>query len=73
MIESKNTLVLLRVKQLAEKLNLSRSTIYKLINEKDELYDPTFPKGFLITPACRVWFEHEVLEWALARSRSQRS
>ena len=52
----------IRRPELMAKTGMSRTTIWKLERQGD------FPKSFLITPRCAVWFEHEVDEW-LARRR----
>jgi prophage regulatory protein len=46
------------------KTGMSRTTIWKLERQGD------FPKSFLITPRCAVWFEHEVDEWLARRPAS---
>lgn len=43
---------------------LSRSEGYRLM-ERGE-----FPRGFLVTPAKRAWFEHEIDAWLLQRAQA---
>lgn len=54
---------LLSVKDVSHYTGLSRSTIYEMINEKSERYDPTFPKKVQLTQVRVVWVASEIAEW----------
>jgi len=43
---------------------LSRSEGYRLMDRGE------FPRGFLVTPAKRAWFEHEIDAWLLQRAQA---
>lgn len=43
---------------------LSRSEGYRLMDAGE------FPRGFLVTPAKRAWFEHEIDAWLLQRAKA---
>ncbi|WP_227676847.1 helix-turn-helix transcriptional regulator [Psychrobacter sp. JCM 18900] len=54
---------LLSVKDVGHYTGLSRSTIYEMVNEKSDRYDPTFPKKVQLTQVRVVWVASEVAEW----------
>ena len=54
---------LLSVKDVGHYTGLSRSTIYEMINEKSDRYDPTFPKKVQLTQVRVVWVASEIAEW----------
>ena len=54
---------LLSVKDVGNYTGLSRSTIYEMINENSDRYDPTFPKKVQLTQVRVVWVASEVAEW----------
>ena len=57
-------LVMLRLKQVAERTGLSRSTIYSKLCLGSAHYDPTFPKQVRLGSGSAVRFiENEVNEW----------
>jgi prophage regulatory protein len=51
----------IRRDQVLRKTGLSRTNLY-LLERKGE-----FPKHFLLTPRCAVWFEDEIDNWLEAR------
>jgi len=55
----------LRRNQVLMKTGLSRTAQYQLEKFND------FPKHFLLTPRCAVWFEDEVDVWLAARQKAQ--
>lgn len=55
----------LRRNQVLMKTGLSRTTQYQLERLSD------FPKHFLLTPRCAVWFEDDVDAWLEARQKAQ--
>ncbi|PPE70925.1 AlpA family phage regulatory protein [Caldimonas thermodepolymerans] len=54
----------LRRDDVLRKTGLSRTSQYMLERAGD------FPKHFLLTPRCAVWFEDEVDAWLDARSKA---
>lgn len=54
---------LLSMKDVAKYTALSRSTIYEMINEDSDRYDPTFPKKVKLTKVRVVWVASEIAEW----------
>ena len=63
---------LLSVKDVGNYTGLSRSTIYEMINENSDRYDPTFPKKVQLTQVRVVWVASEVAEW-ISSKIAQRS
>lgn len=51
----------LRREQVLFKTGLSRTSQYKLEKAGD------FPKHFMLTPRCAVWFEDEIDRWLESR------
>ena len=58
---------LLSIKDVGSYTALSRSTIYELINEDSDRYDPTFPKKVQLTQVRVVWVASEIAEWIEAK------
>ena len=54
---------LLSIKDVGSYTGLSRSTIYEMINEKSDRYDPTFPRKVPLTQVRVVWVASEIAEW----------
>ena len=54
---------LLSVKDVGSYTGLSRSTIYEMINEKSDCYDPTFSRKVQLTKVRVVWVTSEIAEW----------
>ncbi len=54
---------LLSIKDVGHYTGLSRSTIYEMINENSNRYDPTFPKKVQLTQVRVVWVASEISEW----------
>jgi prophage regulatory protein len=66
---------ILRVKELATKLNCSQSTIRNRINPASRWHDPTFPRPFELGPkglrcVAMGWLEYVIDEWLEARARA---
>lgn len=47
----------LRRAQVIQKTGISQATIFRLERAED------FPRHFLLTPRCAVWFEDEIDRW----------
>ena len=54
---------LLSIKDVSNYTGLSRSTIYEMVNEKSDRYDPTFPKKVQLTQVRVVWVASEIAKW----------
>lgn len=54
---------LLSIKDVGHYTGLSRSTIYEMVNEKSDRYDPTFPKKVQLTKVRVVWVASEIADW----------
>ncbi|WP_199519208.1 helix-turn-helix transcriptional regulator [Psychrobacter sp. bablab_jr012] len=54
---------LLSIKDVINYTGLSRSSIYEMINEDSERYDPTFPKKVQLTQVRVVWVASEIAAW----------
>ncbi|MBO2974542.1 AlpA family phage regulatory protein [Burkholderia pseudomallei] len=55
----------LRIKQVATKVGLGQSTLYRMIA------DGSFPKPFEIMPKRNAWIEEEIDDWLAARAGRQ--
>lgn len=58
---------ILRMKQLVERMGLSRATLYTLMSA-----DPTFPAKINLTVRTVGWLEIEVDAWIAARAQARR-
>ncbi len=56
----------LRIRQVVQRTNLSRSTIYSLISS-----DPSFPSKVRLSERAIGFLEHEIDAWILARSEKR--
>jgi len=54
---------LLSIKDVTNYTGLSRSTIYEIVNENSDRYDPSFPKKVKLTEVRVVWVASEIAEW----------
>ena len=66
-----NQLRVIRIKELTQKLSVSKSTIYDWLNENSPRYDPTFPKSVSIGQSCVGWLSTKVDEWLIGKYESQ--
>lgn len=57
------SLTILRIRQLSERLSMSRSWIYEKINPDSPRYDPSFPKPIKLGSAAVGWFECDIDNW----------
>jgi prophage regulatory protein len=58
----------LRVKDVTQKIGISRSTLYDWMNPKSPRYDATFPKHFKIGRHCIGWLEHQLDAWVIQKA-----
>ncbi|TMU18031.1 AlpA family phage regulatory protein [Halomonas sp. ATBC28] len=59
--------IVLRMKQMTQKLSISRSSIYEKMNPKSPRFDATFPKPIRLGAASVGWLENQVDEWLMSR------
>ncbi|MGP9767049.1 AlpA family phage regulatory protein [Halomonas sp. AOP13-D3-9] len=67
MTHSHRIRIVLRMKQMTEKLSISRSSIYEKMNPKSPRFDATFPKPIRLGAASVGWLENQVDEWLMSR------
>lgn len=65
-------LSILRMKQLLERVRLSRSAIYDRLNPRSSRHDPTFPRQISLGGDAVGWLENEVEAWLQARTADSR-
>lgn len=58
---------ILRMRQVSELLNLSKSSIYAKLNEDCKYYDPTFPKPIKLGAAAVGWTHQSLVTWIEGR------
>ena len=61
------TIKILRLRGVTNKLGIALSTIYDWINPKSPRYDATFPKQRRLGKQSVGWLESELDEWLLKR------
>ena len=61
------TVKILRMRAVAAKLVIARSTIYDWLNAKSPRHDPAFPKPYPLGKQSVGWLESELDEWVLQR------
>ncbi|EAP2786388.1 AlpA family phage regulatory protein [Salmonella enterica] len=61
------TVKVLRMRAVAAKLGIARSTIYDWLNAKSPRHDPAFPKPYPLGKQSVGWLESELDEWILQR------
>lgn len=54
---------LIPIAEVIKFTGLSRATIYRMIDEKSDHYDPTFPKKVQLSQVRIAWVASEVAEW----------
>jgi len=64
---SSPTVKILRMRAVAAKLGIARSTIYDWLNPKSNRYDATFPKQRRLGQQSVGWLEAELDQWLLQR------
>lgn len=58
---------ILRLKQVQDRIGLSRSTIYDRMNVTSNRYDSSFPKPFKLGRSAVGWLEQDINDWIRAR------
>jgi len=67
------TVKILRIRAVVNKLGIARSTIYDWINPKSPRYDATFPKQRRLGQQSVGWLESELDAWLLERGPASAS
>lgn len=67
------TVKMLRIRAVVNKLGIARSTIYDWINPKSPRYDATFPKQRRLGQQSVGWLESELDAWLLERGPASAS
>ena len=62
----------LSLKEVQKKTDLSRSTIYNLLNSQCKWFDPCFPQRVQLTSRRVAWPETLINDWLLARMSGQK-
>jgi prophage regulatory protein len=57
------TLTLLNIKQVTQRVSLSKSSIYRRLDPKEKLYDPSFPRPIKLGENSTRWVETEINIW----------
>lgn len=57
----------LRLDATANKLGVSKSKLYEMMNPKSPRFEDTFPKKVRIGANSVGWLEHEIDNWVLSR------
>jgi len=63
-----NTIKVLRIKDLINKIGIGRSTIYDWLNPQSPRFNATFPRPMKIGLSAIGWLEHEVDAWITAQA-----
>lgn len=71
--DNKNSVFILRLKQVIERTGLSRSTIYRKADPKSKQHDPSFPKRVHLGGLAVGWVESEINHWLEERAKSSRA
>ncbi len=58
---------ILRIPQVKNTINLSKSMIYSMMDPKSSSYDPNFPHQVRLGPRAVGWYEDEVQGWLASR------
>ncbi len=61
--------VILRKRQLCQRIGLSPAQVYAMLDPKSPSHDPAFPRQIRLGASAVGWFEHEVEAWLTSRPR----
>jgi prophage regulatory protein len=62
---------ILRLKEVINRVGLSRSTIYDYLNPKSPRHVIHFPRPFKIGNSAIGWFEHEIEAWQMLQAKNR--
>lgn len=63
---------ILRLKQLTQLIQLSRSSVYARLSPGNSLYDDSFPKPIKLGASAVGWIEAEIVTWLEGRIAASR-
>ncbi|MDR9500108.1 MAG: AlpA family phage regulatory protein [Hydrogenovibrio sp.] len=63
----------LTIRQVTDRIALSKSAIYRRMDPKDKLYDPTFPQPIKLGQTTARWLESDVDAWIDSLIQNQRN
>ena len=66
-LPSQSELRVLRLKEVAAKLGIAKSTIYDWLNIKSDRYNASFPQPFKLNSKSIGWLSNEIEAWLLAK------
>ncbi|MBE0494726.1 MAG: AlpA family phage regulatory protein [Thiomicrospira sp.] len=58
--------------QLSDCISLSKSAIYRRMDARDKLYDPSFPRPIKLGATTGRWIASEVNDWIMNTIKAQR-
>lgn len=64
---------MINIKQVIAITDISRSTIYEMMNVKSKAYDPTFPRAVKLTELRICWSAWEINQWIVSKLASRES
>lgn len=64
---------LIPLQEVIKYTGLSRATIYRLIDEKSDSYDPSFPKKVQLSQVRIAWVASEISDWINNKISSRKS
>lgn len=68
-----NVYVVLRKRQLCQRIGLSPAHVYAMLDAKSPSFDPSFPSQIRLGAAAVGWLEHEVQAWLESRISASRN
>jgi len=63
---------ILRLKDVQQRIGVSRPTIYRWLDKTSKSHDPSFPKPVTLGSHSVGWVEAEVHQWIESRIRASR-
>lgn len=72
-VGSFDSIVILRLPQVIERIGLSRATIYAMSDKNHNSYDPTWPTSIRLNLRSVGWLSSEIDAWLVSRIVSSRS
>lgn len=70
---TQSTFVILRKRQVCERIGLSPAQIYAMLDLKSPSHDPNFPRQIRLGAGAVGWLEHEIQAWLENRVKISRS
>lgn len=64
--------IVLRKRQLCQRIGLSPAQIYAMLDLKSPSHDPSFPRQIRLGASAVGWLEHEIQAWLEMRVKTSR-